>query len=566
MKLINFKINAKFNLLMISVILFLTIIISLVAKTQIDKVMTETFKDRVEVLSNIGYSWMDERYPGKWALKDGELYKDDTKISNNDEFVDEMGSITKSVVTIFQGDTRISTNVMVDGERSIGTKADPKVTDVVLNKGETYIGEANVVGRKHITIYQPLKDENGEIIGMWFVGVPIQIIDDTVFALLTKIISVMVIAGSIAIVCSVFLTRTIIRPILSINSQLKQIAEGEGDLTTELSVNSKDEIGDLANSFNKMLSSLRKMMQQINITSKQVAYSSEELTASAEQTTEATDQIAASIHEIAIGAKAQVNAADESSKTMQQITMDIQRVAESTSSISQAALETNEEANSGNKSLQKVILQMNTIHLSVDKSASVVNQLGEQSEEIGKILGVITGIADQTNLLALNAAIEAARAGEHGKGFAVVAEEVKKLAEQSKESADQIASLITQIQDVTAYAINIMEQGTSEVNTGMQIVQETEVAFNKILQSIELVASQIQEVSAVSEEMSASVEKVYASTEELSDIAQISSSNTENVAASSEEQLALMEEISASASSMSQMAEDLQLLINKFKF
>ncbi|WP_313893588.1 methyl-accepting chemotaxis protein [Psychrobacillus sp.] len=566
MRFRNFKINTKFNLLLIGVILFLTIIISLVAKSQINKVMNEVFTDRVEILSGIGYNWLDEVYEGEWTVKDGELYKGDMKISSNTDFIDEMGTITEGIVTIFQNDTRVMTNVMVDGERSIGTKASAEVSDLVLKKGETYIGEADVVGQKHLTIYKPIKDANGKNIGMWFVGVPIQIISDTVFALLFKIISVLVGAGAVAIIGSLLLTRTIIRPILTINNQLKEISEGEGDLTKELVVNTKDEIGELANSFNKMLGSLRTMMRQISITSDQVASSSEELTASAEQTTEATDQIAASIHEIADGSKAQVQGADESSKAMQEITMDIQRVAESTSSISKAAVETNEEAISGNESLQKVILQMNTIHLSVDQSASVVKQLGEQSEEIGNILGVITGIADQTNLLALNAAIEAARAGEHGKGFAVVADEVRKLAEQSKISADQIASLIKQIQGDTAHAVNVMEQGTVEVNAGMQVVKETETGFQKILTSIELVASQIQEVSAVAEEMSASAEQVNASTEEMATIAQISASNTQNVAAASEEQLASMEEISASASSMAKMAEDLQGLIHKFKF
>ena len=194
-----------------------------------------------------------------------------------------------------------------------------------------------------------------------------------------------------------------------------------------------------------------------------------------------------------------------------------------------------------------------------------IKKLGNLSQEIGNIIGVITGIADQTNLLALNAAIEAARAGEHGQGFAVVADEVRKLAEQSKESADQIAGLINQMQEDTTEAVNVMEVGTKEVAAGKVIVDETGKRFEKILLSIEQVTAQIQEVSAISEEMSASAEEVNASIEEMANIAQYSASNTQNVASASEEQLASMEEITASATTLSKMAEDLQAIVKKFK-
>ena len=322
-------------------------------------------------------------------------------------------------------------------------------------------------------MYQPIKDQSGKVIGMWFVGTEIKIINDTVLSILLMFAVALVITGVIAITCSIMFTRGIVRPILTINGQLNEIAEGEGDLTKELSVKSQDEIGDLASSFNKMLSNLRSMIQQISFTSEQVAASSEELTASTEQTMQATNQIATSIQEVAIGAETLGKGTNQSSRAMQEMTMDIQQVSERTATVSEAAMETSKEANLGNESLQKVITQMNNINVSVDDTASVIKQLEEHTGEIGKITEVITGIADQTNLLALNAAIEAARAGEHGKGFAVVADEVRKLAEQSKVSADQIADLINQIQGDTAHAVKVMEKGTQYVEFGMEVVHKT---------------------------------------------------------------------------------------------
>ena len=383
-----------------------------------------------------------------------------------------------------------------------------------------------------------------------------------------KTISFVLILGIIAVLAGItialFMGRIISKPIISLASSAKKIAEG--DLSVDVvSVKNKDEIGELVGSFNLMTKNLRMLIEQVSTNSIHVASAAEELTASAEQTTQATDQIALSIQEIASGSDTQVQSANECSTAMKEMTIGIQQVAETSSSVSESAIETNKEANLGNESLQKVIHQMNTINTSVEDSASVIRRLGNLSNEIGNIIGVITGIADQTNLLALNAAIEAARAGEHGKGFAVVADEVRKLAEQSKESADQIAELINKIQVDTNQAVNVMEVGTQEVATGMQIVKETGEGFEKILRSIEQVTAQIQEVSAISEEMSASAEEVNASLEEMAHIAQHSSSNTQNVASASEEQLASMEEITSSASSLSNMAEDLQALVSKFK-
>lgn len=379
-----------------------------------------------------------------------------------------------------------------------------------------------------------------------------------------KVLALGTIAVLIGVAIAIFMGRLISKPIIITASIANRISNG--DLTVEeIKVKNRDEVGDLANSFNQMTQNLRHLIEQVSANSAQVAASAEELTASVEQTTQATNQITTSIQEVASGAESQGQGANESSIAMREMAIGIQQVAETTSSVAELALETNGEANNGNDSLQKVIHQMNTINEVVKQSATDVNNLREHSKEIGNIIEVITSIADQTNLLALNAAIEAARAGEHGKGFAVVADEVRKLAEQSKESADQITALIERIQRDIIHAAHVMDQGTEEVNVGIVVVRKAEEGFKKIQALIEQVSAQIQEASAVSEEMSASVEQVNTSVDEIARIAQISAENTQNVASASEEQLASMEEIATSASALSQMAEDLQLHVSQFK-
>lgn len=378
------------------------------------------------------------------------------------------------------------------------------------------------------------------------------------------IILVAILALVLVIFIGLVVIRAITAPIYKIVGDMKQLAQG--DFTVNNSkYNGKDEIGQLVQAVNSMVVNLRDLFQKTSETSEQVAVSSEELTANAEQATQATNQINIAIQEVARGAETQGAGAEESARAMQELTIGIQRVAETASSVSAAAMGTQKEADLGNESIQKVIDQMNTIHESVDHSASVIKKLRERSNEIGEITRVITGIANQTNLLALNAAIEAARAGEHGQGFAVVASEVRKLAEQSKESSDQITNLIREIQRDTAFTVEVMEKGTQEVEVGMDVVQETGKGFRRILESIEQVAAQIQEVSAVSEEMSASVEQVHASIDEMAHIAKDSASNTQSVASASEEQMASIEEITSSISSLSAMADELRMNVGKFK-
>ncbi|HEY4624055.1 MAG TPA: methyl-accepting chemotaxis protein, partial [Solibacillus sp.] len=436
----------------------------------------------------------------------------------------------------------------------------------VINQGQTYIGEADVVGTKYLTLYSPLKNAQGEIIGMWFVGEIIDEINQVLLSFITKIIIVMLIVLAIAFVVSSLLTARIIRPLDRMKKQITAIAAGEGDLTKELDVTTKDEIGEVAQGFNQMIASLRTMMKQIAVTATDVTQASQSLTTSASTTSNATEQVTVTMQEVSTGAEQSVTSITESVTALQEMALGVQQVAETTATIADATSITSAEALEGNEALARVMQQMTTINQSSQQVATAIGKLDDQSNEIGTIVAVITGIADQTNLLALNAAIEAARAGEQGKGFAVVADEVRKLAEQSKHSADQIATLIAQIQQDTKSVIQAIEGNAEETATGMHVVVETQEGFAKIKQSIDNVNAQIHEVSAVTEQMSAGVEEITASTEEVARISGTISTNMLNVASASEEQLAAMTDIDRAAHEMARMSNALQQLINRFTY
>ena len=368
----------------------------------------------------------------------------------------------------------------------------------------------------------------------------------------------------LAVAIGWFVSGKIAGPLQKVTKATRAMAQG--NLTIEpVQVKNKDELGELADSFNGMMMNLRSLVRQVYASAEQVAASSEELMASAEQTTQATNQIAASIQEVAGGSKKQEVSTDESSQAMQEMMEGVQLVTAATATVADASSEATKEADEGDIALQRVVIQMDKINESTNDSAAVIQQLEERSLAIVKFIEVITGIADQTNLLALNAAIEAARAGEHGKGFAVVAGEVRKLAEQSKSSADQIAGLVGEIQADTKHAVRAMEKGADEVASGIAVVQEAGAGFKRIQSSISQMSHQIQEISAVAQRMSASAEQAHMSIGQVANVAKQTSQNAGTVAATSEEQLASMEEITASSAALSKRAEELLTQMNQFK-
>ncbi|MFS0558106.1 methyl-accepting chemotaxis protein [Brevibacillus sp. 179-C9.3 HS] len=369
----------------------------------------------------------------------------------------------------------------------------------------------------------------------------------------------------VAIVVGGLLVRSIVAPLHRVNKQLHAIAEGKGDLTQELTVFSKDEIGQLAGSFNQMLANLRELISQIREHAQQVAAAAEQLTASSKQTSQATEQIAVTIQEMTEGTDRQSQNVEESQQEVEEISAGIEKIAARAQSVSAAAASTSELATEGNRTIQMSVSQMNGIGETMGQLTALVGGLGARSEQIGQIVEVITQISGQTNLLALNAAIEAARAGEHGRGFAVVADEVRKLAEQASASAQEITQLVATIQRETSEAVLTMEKGSQEVTAGMGGVAQAGEAFSQIRDAVVGVTNEIQEVSTAAHTLTESTGKVGQSMQMISTLAQSAVSLTLGVSSATEEQLASMEEIHSSAESLASLADDLEKLLGHFK-
>ncbi|WP_223226037.1 methyl-accepting chemotaxis protein [Sporomusa sp. GT1] len=378
-----------------------------------------------------------------------------------------------------------------------------------------------------------------------------------------SIVITIVITILITACIAIFIAKHFTGPISQLVDECRRLADG--DLRERsTTINSSDEIGQLANGFCAMREKLRVLITSMHSRAEQLAAASEELTASADQSALAANQVAMSITGVATGAQEQLAAADAAAGVVEEMSASIAQIASATSEVAAQSAQAADKANEGNKSVEQAVNQMAHIQQTVNTSARVVAELGDRSKEIGQIVEAISGIASQTNLLALNAAIEAARAGEHGRGFAVVAEEVRKLAEQSQEATKRIAALVGGIQGDTNNAVLAMNEGTREVKVGADAVNAAGKYFGEIVTLVTSVSGQLKEVSDSIDQMTIGSKQIVGSVARIDKVSKKVVGESQTVSAATEEQSASMEEIAASSQSLAKLAMDLREAVSKF--
>lgn len=412
-----------------------------------------------------------------------------------------------------------------------------------------------------MTILYPIKDNNGQVSSYFGVDVDASMIPNGQRELVIYSSITLLIFLVLVILIQYMLIKKTLYPIKELVTGIDKISQGNFDVKLKTG---NDELGLVNAKFNVMASQITEMIVKVKETSYNIDEFSKELLAVTEENNEHASKITKDIQEMAVGIETQEHSTVESARAMSEIAQEVQTIANNASNVSFSATNMESQSTKGNDAIQKVVEQMKLIANAVQNTASVIKALDERSEEIGKIMEVITDISTKTNLLALNAAIEAARAGEHGKGFAVVADEVRKLAEQSKNSAEQIVQLIQVIQSETTNAVSSMNKGNKEVELGMEMVKQTGDLFVGILNTTKEVALQIQDVSSSSQQISATTEEVTAVATDLISVAKQTSSSSNNITSNVGLQQASMGYIADTSRQLSLMSEELQKLISKF--
>ncbi|WP_340399750.1 methyl-accepting chemotaxis protein [Paenibacillus sp. FSL H8-0079] len=414
-----------------------------------------------------------------------------------------------------------------------------------------------------ITAYVPIHGDDGKVLGL--VGADLD--STAVYELMSRNRMTMIWTALAIVLLSVLLVygfaHYLTRPLVKLKKLIAEV--GKGDLTVNVELSRKDEVGQLASEFKHLVTGTRDVMMGIRQSSDSLLQAAEGVSKHSQATAEASQRIAEHTNHTASGAAEQVARAGEVTVAMEEITRSMQHIANSSTIVADVSQETTNNAVQGQAKINTAMDSMDKIHQANVQMVASTSQLEQYSDKIESVAHLMKGIASQTNLLALNASIEAARAGEYGSGFAVVASEVRKLAGESEQSSQHVTELIAEMTRQTALLSDHMSASTSAVQSGLAVVQEAGRSFTSIHTGIETMNERLHEVSAASEQLSASAEEVSASVEDMEHISRESSSSIQKVSHATGSQLQSMDEMSASAESLRVLSSELNGLISRFK-
>ena len=459
------------------------------------------------------------------------------------QHIDWLKRINDLEVTFFEGDTRVMTSIVANGQRAVGTRLEsPEILDAVLQRGQSATQENVILGEPYRSIYWPARDAGGQIIGMWFAGVPVATLD----ALRNEGISVTCLASGgvllVLLALSVLLGIRLARPVKHITAYTLAVAAGNTQAV--LDVQGKDDMGQLADALRGMVSSLQRSTTEAEAKTREAEARGEEARKALAEAEEARKQAESARHEGMLAAAARIESVVESvsaavssltveidnasqgasqasarlgetATAMEEMNSTVLEVARSAGNAADMSTEARSKADEGATVVAKSVQSIQSVQDQSGQLRQDMNTLAEQAQAISQIMSVISDIADQTNLLALNAAIEAARAGDAGRGFAVVADEVRKLAEKTMASTSEVARVVHAIQESTTKSMAAMDESIQLIVQATDFAGKSGDALHDIVTDAEATADEVRAIATASEEQSAASEEINRSIVEV---------------------------------------------------
>jgi len=375
----------------------------------------------------------------------------------------------------------------------------------------------------------------------------------------------LVIALFVGILSFMLLNKGIRNPINALIEDLKELSEGNGDLTKRIESKSKDETAEMIHYFNKFVGNIHGIVKEISKISIVLSDNMNAISNTTEELTKSTELIAMSSMDVAEGSVLQNSKLDELNGLVEKIKLDIENVSHKAFQTLKSSEKSQESVLNGDRQVSLQSEELTMFVNSIKSASHQVEDLNQSSEEIRAIVDLIHSISSQTNLLALNASIEAARAGEAGRGFAVVADEIRKLAEETSVSAKKISEIVKSIGDKTSTVKTSMDELVDKTKMQEQSMEALKVELKEILNVSTVTLNESNEIMGISTKVNNEFSVMTHSAKGIQSVAVQNSENSQDVASAVEEQTASFEEVSANISSINEMADELTKIVGKFK-
>ena len=557
----------KLLLLTIVPVVLVGVILFMISASSMQSSLQDLSRTRVKDLSDAILEAYEKLYEGDWAYDGSSFTKGGKDLFATYDLLDAIQEMNGVHITIFWGDTRIMTTVRQgDGQRFVNTQAGEAAINTVLRQGQDYYNpDTEINGMKYFSYYNPIRNSDGSIVGMFFVGVSSSDVTRDIRNAVMNVIVALVVLLVISALAVLVITLNLIKTIQSCVNSVVNIESGNLNVNAQTGFfNRRDELALLAGSINKMVARFVNITGEIKSSSDFMKGSTSTLSQVADSTQTSIDEVSRAIDDVANGATSQASDTQDAAINIETMGASIEKIVGEIDNLASAADNAQDTSKHAEKAMEELI------QINMETKASVEKIVGQSeinvnaAARIQEVVNVISDIASQTNLLSLNASIEAARAGEQGKGFGVVALEVGKLAEDSSKSAAEIENIIKELVGTIEQTSDLTTILSTNTKNQIDKLRSTQKDFNNVLSNVHLMFERTMNVQTEIRKINEVRRKIEEIVENLSALSEENAASSEQTNASINMVVQSMEQLNASTQEMNEIAAKLAEIISYF--